>query len=76
MYIPVIIADGIIKQDWITNKFGSDIHGQTFDIGVNGLTMHKETNNCDSDSDHNANNTLNSDNDVEIISDEYLISEQ
>ena len=72
----MIIADGIIKQDCITNKFGFDIHGQTFDVGVNGLTMHEETNSCDSDSDHNANNNLKSDNDVEIISDEYLISEQ
>ena len=73
--IPVITADGIIKQDCVTNKFGFDIHGQTFDVDEKGLTMHEGTNDCDSDIDLNSNNNLNSDNDVEIIANEYLISE-
>ena len=72
----MITADGIIKQDCVTNKFGFDIHGQTFDVDEKGLTMHEETNDCDSDSDLDSNNNLNSDYDVEIVADECLILEQ
>ena len=72
----MITADGIIKQDCVTNKFGFDIHGQTFDVDEKGLTMHEETNDSDTDNYHNSNNNLFCCNDIEIVSDEYLISEQ
>ena len=52
------------------------IHGQTFDVDEDSLTMYEETNGCDSDNDIGSNNDLSSDNNVEIEGDECLTSEQ